>query len=249
MRRIGDALVICTNRHGGVSAPPFASLNLSHFTDDDAAAVRTNWERALHVLRSAGVDPSAGVEGIAWLYQVHGADARVVSFDDLPGPGPGAEGDALVTSEVGLPLSVMGADCASVALVAPGAVAAVHAGWRGLAAGVIGAAVDRLRDVGARAGGGDVRAVLGPCIRVGAYEFGSGPLEDLVHRFGPSVRGVTRDGAPAFDLPAAVRSELARAGVADLDDVEICTATSPDYFSHRRDARTGRQAMIVTRRA
>ncbi|MEZ5169848.1 MAG: polyphenol oxidase family protein [Acidimicrobiia bacterium] len=245
MRRLGDALVIYTNRHGGVSSPPFESLNLGRFTDDDPEAVRVNWGRVVDVLRDRGVGLPAGVNGIAWVHQVHGSDVHVVGPGDLPGPGPTVEADALVTTEVGLPLGVPGADCALVALATTAAVAAVHAGWKGLAAGVMKAAVDRLRDVSAPADG--VRAVLGPCIHAGSYEFDDAALDDLVARLGPSVRGATRDGAPAFDLPAAVRSELARAGVTDLDDVGVCTASSPDHFSHRRDAPTGRQAMLVTR--
>lgn len=244
MRRVGDALVVCTNRHGGVSAPPYASLNLSRCTNDDPAAVRGNWKRTVEILRRNGVDPPAGPDGIACVYQVHGSDVHVVERNDLPGRG--VEGDALVTTEVGMPVGILSADCAPVALVTAGAVAAVHVGWRGLAGGIIGSAVERLLSVGASKESADVRAFLGPCIHVDNYEFGDEALDGLVARFGPSVRGVTRDGRPALDLPAAVRSGLALEGVTDLDDVDICTWCSPDHFSHRRDAPTGRQAMFVT---
>lgn len=245
MRRVGDALVVCTNRHGGVSAPPFESLNLGRLTDDDPAAVRTNWVRVVDVLCGLGVEPRGGVDGIAWLHQVHGTAVHVVGRRDLPGPD--AAGDALITTDVGLPLSVGVADCAPVALVAPAAVAAVHVGWRGLAAGVVGATVARLREVSAQGAGGEIRAVLGPCIHPESYEFDPVDLADLIGALGPDVAGTTCDGAPALDLPAAVRSELAGAGVTDLDDVDVCTAASPDHFSHRRDAPTGRQALLVTR--
>ncbi len=79
------------------------------------------------------------------------------------------------------------------------------------------------------------------------YEFGADLLARLVERLGPEVAGRTADGAPALDIPAGVRIELARAGVADVTDVGVCTSASPDHFSHRRDGVTGRQAVVVVR--
>ena len=148
-----------------------------------------------------------------------------------------------MTTEVGVPLAIMTADCAPVVLANDGAVAVAHAGHRGLAAGVLEAAVDALRAVAS----GDVRAFLGPCIRVECYEFGAGDLAELVEQFGPEVEGRTRNGEPAFDIAAAVRVALARVGVDDLDDCGICTADSPEYFSYRRDGVTGRQVTVATR--
>ncbi len=153
------------------------------------------------------------------------------------------DADASVTTAVGLPLVILTADCAPLAIVADGAVAAVHAGWAGLEAGVVERAADALRAVAP----GTLRAVLGPCIHPGRYEFGPGLLERLVTRFGVEVAAVTEAGTPALDIPAAVRVALRSAGVDTLDDVGICTASSPDYFSYRRDGATGRQAMLVVR--
>ena len=79
------------------------------------------------------------------------------------------------------------------------------------------------------------------------YEFGAELLDRLVARFGDTVAGRTATGAPALDVPAAVRAALRATGVDDLDDVGVCTAESPDYFSYRRDGETGRQAMFVVR--
>jgi copper oxidase (laccase) domain-containing protein len=136
---------------------------------------------------------------------------------------------------------VVTADCAPIVLANDRAVAVVHAGHRGLAAGVVEAAVARIR----AAGEGEVHAFLGPCIRPARYEFGPADLARLVDVFGPGVASRTDDGKPAFDIPEAVRIALDRAGVARVDDCGICTAVTPDYFSYRRDGATGRQATIA----
>jgi YfiH family protein len=170
---------------------------------------------------------------------VHGA--AVVAVDRAPASPP--EADAAVTSTPDLPLVVMTADCAPIALVAPEAVGVVHAGWPGLEAGVIEAAVALLRDQSP----GPIRAVLGPCIHPARYEFGADLLERLVARLGPEVASRTDAGTPALDIPVAVRVALGRAGVDDFTDVDVCTAASSDHFSHRRDGVTGRQAVVVVR--
>jgi YfiH family protein len=167
----------------------------------------------------------------------------VVVVDAPPAVSPVA--DAAVTTTVGLPLVVLTADCAPIALVAPHAIGVVHAGWPGLEQGIIGEAVDALK---ARSPG-PVRAVLGPCIQPEQYEFGADLLERLVERLGPEVAARTAEGAPALDIPAAVRLSLVRAGVSELTDVGVCTSASPDHFSHRRDGVTGRQAVVVMRTA
>jgi YfiH family protein len=174
-----------------------------------------------------------------WLRQVHGH--TVVTIDAPPAEPPAA--DAAVTTAIGLPLVVMTADCAPVALASPGGVAVVHAGWPGLEQGVLGAAVEALRAVAP----GPVRAWLGPCVHPAHYEFGPDLLARIVERLGPEVASTTEAGTPALDIPAAVRISLARAGVADVIDVDVCTAASADHFSHRRDGVTGRQAVVVTR--
>jgi YfiH family protein len=174
-----------------------------------------------------------------WLRQVHGHD--VVTVDAVPVEVPDA--DAAVTTTVGLPLVVLTADCAPVALASPGGVAVVHAGWPGLEQDVLGAAVDALRAVAP----GPVVAWLGPCVHPERYEFGADLLSRLIERLGPEVASTTAAGTPALDVPAAVHVSLARAGVEHVVDVDVCTATSPDHFSHRRDGVTGRQAVVVVR--
>lgn len=205
---------------------------------DDPAAVTANRAALARALPFTPDDPGQWV----WLRQVHGNAVAVV---DAPPSAP-PEADAAVTATVGLPLVVLTADCAPIALVGDGVVGVVHAGWHGLERGVIGAAVDALRS---RAASPDapVRALLGPCIHAPRYEFGAAELDRLVARFGPTVAGRTDAGAPALDVPAAVRVALCEAGVDELMVSPVCTASSPDHFSYRRDGVTGRQAVVVVR--
>lgn len=175
-----------------------------------------------------------------WLRQVHGAGTVRV---DEPGGAAGSEADAAVTDVVGAALAVHVADCAPVALVAPeGIVAAVHAGWRGLAAGVVDAAVDGMQGLGATR----IEAVVGPCIHPECYEFGAGDLEALARRFGEQVRGRTAGGRPALDLPRAVYAALRRRDVVLRASSATCTScASARCFSHRARADTGRHAFVV----
>ena len=176
-----------------------------------------------------------------WLRQTHGADVVDVR---APGDGAGARADAAVSSEAGCVLAVLAADCAPVALASPeGVIAVAHAGWMGLQAGVLERTVERMRDLGAT----DVRAILGPCIRAACYEFGAEHLDRLARRLGDGVRAVTSTGTPALDLAAGVRSALAASGVADVDDVERCTACDPGYFSWRARREMQRHAVVVWR--
>ncbi|MCU1449147.1 MAG: hypothetical protein JWP02_1317 [Acidimicrobiales bacterium] len=176
-----------------------------------------------------------------WLRQVHGD--TVVSVG-APGQGAGTTADAAVSAGPGSVLAVLTADCAPVALSTPeGVVAAVHAGWRGLTAGVLERAVDAVHGLG----GTEVDAVLGPCIHAECYEFGPADLDTVASRLGDRVRATTGEGRPALDVPAAVRAALARAGVTRLEDVNVCTACSTEYFSWRARAEPGRQALVVWR--
>lgn len=230
---VDGARVAFTDRHGGVSNPPYDTANLGFATGDDQDAVAENRRR---VATAVGHAPDA--PRWAWARQVHGAG--VVEID---APGRVGDGDALVTASTDISLVVLVADCAPVVLVAGDTVAAVHCGWRGLLAGVVEAAVEAVQ----RRGRGAVRAVVGPCISPAHYEFGTNELELVASRLGPTVRARTDTGAPALDLRAGVRAALAAAGVVERADVDVCTYESPDHFSHRRDGVTGRQGLLVTR--
>lgn len=188
-----------------------------------------------------------------WLRQVHGARVVVVGADDDPTEVSGAEADALVTRRTDVALAVQVADCAPVALVGRAAdgdpddavLGAVHAGWKGLEAGVLAAAVREM----ARLGADEVVAALGPCIGPECYEFGDEDLDRLAARFGPAVRARTRDGRPAFDLRAGVTAALAEVSVDVIRTDPRCTACAggdlPTLFSHRARGDTGRQALVV----
>jgi YfiH family protein len=184
---------------------------------------------------------------VFWLRQVHGDEVVVVGHPSDP---PVREGDALVTTRADVALGVLTADCAPVALASPeGVVGAAHAGWAGLAAGILERTVEAMRSLGA----GRVDAALGPCIHAECYQFAATDLDRLVGQFGDSVRGTTSTGAPSLDLPAGVAAALERAGAHLVRRAGECTAcASPPgaakgYFSHRARRETQRQAMVVWR--
>ena len=174
------------------------------------------------------------------LRQQHGSEVVIVT---QPGGGDGTPADAAVTAIPGAILSVRTADCAPVALVADeGVVAAVHAGWRGLAGGVIEAATASVR----RLGGVRIKAFVGPCIHAECYEFGAGPLADLAGRFGPGVVSRTAWGTPALDIPAAVRRTLDHCGVDDVIEAGRCTACEAEtWYSHRARGEAQRHVLAT----
>lgn len=175
-----------------------------------------------------------------WLRQVHGSQVVVVT---RPGEGAGREADAAVTATGGAALAVQAADCAPVVLIGDGGVVGVaHAGWRGVRDGVLAAAAEEMRGLGAT----DIRAVIGPCIEPSSYEFGTDLLGELAGSLGSQVRARTRDGRPALDLTAAVAAGLAAAGVTPVERIGGCTAGQPSLlYSHRARGERGRQAAVV----
>ena len=164
---------------------------------------------------------------------------------DRPGAGLGEAADAAVSDAPGVALAVLTADCAPVALLsAEGVIGVAHAGWRGLVAGVIEAAVEAMRGLGAT----EIGAVVGPCIHPECYHFGAADLDAVADRLGPVVRADGPSGGEALDLPAAVRTSLERSGAQVLGEAGICTACSPAYWSWRGGRDRQRQAMVVWRR-
>jgi YfiH family protein len=234
----GPARAAFTTRRGGVSEGRFAGLNLGADTGDRPEAVRAN-RRA--VCERLGLDP----ERVSMGRQVHGAGVRALAGPSRPGRFTGGlrgwpEGDGLATSRAGLALVILGADCLPVLLWrrdAP-AVAAAHAGWRGLLSGVLGAAVAAL------GGPGRVGVAIGPGIGPCCYPVSAELRDRFAAAFGPEVVR-----APAVDLAAAARAALAAAGVplSAIATVDACTSCEEErLFSHRRDgAPCGRQAGVV----
>ncbi|MFT5201090.1 MAG: YfiH family protein [Candidatus Aldehydirespiratoraceae bacterium] len=172
-----------------------------------------------------------------WLCQVHGATVVAV---EKPGDGAGLNGDASVTNIPGAVLAAQTADCAPVVLVGDGVLAVAHAGWRGIVEGVLPAAVQAVQDRSA----GPVRALLGPVIRPASYAFSERDLAEVQAVAGPCVRGVTRDGEPALDMAAAVKSVLEEAGVVELIDLGLDTADAA-FYSHRTRHDPERQVTVA----
>ena len=229
---------------GGAALLPPLSLSSAHvaFTGRAEGDMGHGGDRVTSVRPDVAARRRAVVDlPWTWLHQVHGAGVVRVT---QPGDGAGTKADAAVTAAEGCALAVLTADCAPVALAsAEGVIGVAHAGWRGVAAGVIEATVAEMEALGAR----EIEAAVGPCIHAECYEFGARELDDIATSLGDTVRATTTAGTPALDLPAAVRVALQRAGVDAVTDVGICTACSPSHFSWRARHETQRQATVVWR--
>jgi YfiH family protein len=221
---------LVTTRTRGSSRGPYASFNLGAHVGDDPAAVERNRER---LRASLPADP-------VWLQQVHGTE--VVDAATAP---PLARADAAVARTRHVVCAVLTADCVPVLLADGGgdAVAIAHAGWRGLAAGVVEAAVARM-DVPAAS----VIAWLGPAIGPRAYEVGREVREAFVRRDAAAVAAFApgRDDRFLADLFMLARQRLAAAGIAAVYGGGHCTYTEAErFYSYRREPTTGRLASLV----
>ena len=233
-----------TGRSGGTSAQPHATLNLGLRVGDDLRRVLANRRRVATVL---------GLAGHPWALarQVHGARILTVEAMRL-GQGPPeakpplGDADGLVTTDPGVVLAVLTADCAPVLLADPaaGVVGALHAGWRGLAAGVVEAGVAAMAELGADPAA--TAGLVGPAVGGCCYEVGPEVREAVGDRL-PAALATTRDGRPALDPAAGAAQALALAGVGQVTVAAECTFDLEErHFSHRRDAgRTGRQAGLI----
>ena len=226
---------VITTRAGGVSAAPYASFNLGYSTGDDPGAVGANRERLRALLPS---EPR-------WLHQVHGA--RVLEAESIAN---GAQADASTAREPGAVCAIMVADCLPVLLTDAGGsvVAAAHAGWRGLAGGVVENTIGAMVERGADAN--TLMAYIGPGIGPEAFEVG----DDVYDAFTAN----DADAKPAFrrhaqgkwlaDLPALARRALERCGVARIHGGQLCTYSSAErFYSYRRDRVTGRMGAFIWR--
>ncbi len=222
---------VSTLRRGGTSIGPYVSLNLGHHVGDDRARVRENRRR----LRQELCLPDEPV----WLEQVHGA--RVV---DAANPLDGVA-DGSIATQTGLVCAVMTADCLPILLCSNDgeSVAAVHGGWRGLAAGVLATAVAAL-------GTTDLTAWLGPAIGPDAFAVGNDVRLAFIARhevLAEAFRPVA-DGRWLADIYAIARSQLTELGVRACYGGGLCTySDSESFFSFRRDGMTGRMATLIWR--
>jgi polyphenol oxidase len=235
---LGGARAAFSTRRGGVSEAPFEELNLGILTADDPGAVTENRRRLAIAL---GLDP----EQVVFALQVHGT--RLIDHDEGAGESLGSfvrhartkeprdglpEADGHVVRRSGLAPLVFTADCLPVALYGPGGLAMVHAGWRGLAGGILGSATEAVEATVAAIGPG-----IGPC----CYEVG----EEVLGSFADLGDGIA--SGRMLDLSEVAGRRLAEAGVGRIESAGLCTSCEPElFFSHRRDhGRTGRQAGIA----
>ncbi len=237
--RIG---AVMSTRAGGVSAAPYDSMNLGAWVGDDPAAVQANMR---HFAEAMGARP-------VFLKQVHGA--RVVCLDELAPDAPVQEADASYATRPGLACTVTVADCLPVLLAAPASrgVAAAHAGWRGLAGGVLENTLQALC-AAAQCEPAEVDAWLGACIGPRMFEVG----EDVLLAFGAEpdrpdpqrfVASVAADGSQRWlaNLPQLARDRLHAAGVRRINGGQWCTVEDRSrFYSFRRDRVTGRMAAAV----
>jgi YfiH family protein len=216
------ARVRFTTRAGGVSDGPYASLNLGLLTGDDPAAVAENRRRA------------ADARPLAWGLQVHGTRVLTVDAPTIDAP----DADGVATATPGLAAIVLTADCLPVALATPDAIAMVHAGWRGLAGGVL---EEGVRAVRALDPDGELHAAIGPGAGGCCYAVG----DEVAARFPDVARRADR----TIDLKAIAADRLRAAGAVDVLDVGRCTICEPGvFFSHRASGgHTGRQGGLAWR--
>jgi YfiH family protein len=221
---------LVTTRNGGASTGPYTSMNLGQRVGDDPATVDVNRHRLRSFLPA---EPN-------WLHQVHGA--RVVRAED---PGEAREADGVVTTQANCVCPIMIADCMPVLFAdrAGGAIGAAHAGWRGLAAGVLENTVSAMGVVPA-----NLVAWLGPAIGPSAFEVGS-EVRDAFIAIDPAAETAFRAHGPEkwlADLFLLARQRLARAGVNNVFGGGLCTYSDPTrFFSHRRDKVSGRMAALI----
>jgi YfiH family protein len=225
---------LSTTRIGGVSRGAFGSLNLAAHVGDDPQAVARN--------RRILVERAALPSEPRWLRQVHGRSVAVLGYADCC-----AEADVAMTDQAGIVCAVLTADCLPVLVCDTGGrhVAAIHAGWRGLAAGVIEGAIETL-DVAPR----ELLAWLGPAIGPAAFEVGP-EVRDRFVAADPAARLAFRSGAPGrwlADLHLLARQRLERLGVTQVWGDALCTFSNRQrFFSYRRDGTCGRMATLIWR--
>jgi YfiH family protein len=238
----GNVAALATTRHGGASVAPYDSLNLGQHVGDDPAVVAAN--RAQLGLRVP--------YPIAWLNQVHGV--AVADAANIIASGAVVDADACIATEPGTACVIMTADCLPVLFADTGGrvVGAAHAGWRGLAAGVLHRTVAAMRAAGA----GEITAWLGPAIGPQQFEVGSEVRDAFIATATSDaeqqiIAAAFNDhpahaGKHLADIYALARCLLLRDGVSQVSGGDHCTVSEAgQFFSYRRESRTGRQASLI----
>lgn len=246
---------------GGVSSGVYASLNCGYGSNDDPDLVARNRNR---VAMAMGLS----VDRMAAVYQVHGTEVLVTGEGAPADRSRLARADGLVTTERGLGLTILTADCLPLLLVDAGGtvIGACHAGWRGAAGGIIDATLTAMRAAGA----GPVTALIGPTIRQESYQVGVEMRDEVLGQVVSEIRddastcfSADAPGTLRFDLAGLVTLQLRHAGIAAIHDCGVDTYVnrridrpadapdSPDFFSHRRathakEPDSGRQIAVIS---
>ncbi len=213
-----------TNRVGGVSSSRYATNNLAFHVGDNPVEVAENRRLLAQIVGST-----------QFMNQTHGDVIALV--DGISPQNPNADG--LVTTERGVALGVLVADCIPLLLWSREAVAAVHVGRKGLLNGVAVKAVTVMESLGAE----KIEAVMGPSICGRCYAVGEDVYEEVVEGH-PLARALTPSGTLSLDLPAALSHNLEEHGVM-VTATNICTVENPHFFSYRREGLTGRQSGVI----
>lgn len=226
--------MVFTSRAGGVSSSPYDSFNLGTHVGDVPADVAENRARLARILQV----PS---ERFVWMEQLH---TNTVTVVDGPQREPVAATDAVVTRERGLALCVLVADCTPVLLSdhAAGVVAAAHAGRMGARNGIVARTVEQMVECGARPE--RIQVLLGPAAAGESYEVPEAMAADVEAHL-PGSRTTTRQGTCGIDVRAGLIRQLLGLGVTHIDADPRDTITDTDFFSHRREGVTGRQAGVI----
>ncbi|WCZ34896.1 Laccase domain protein YfiH [Corynebacterium ihumii] len=226
--------MVFTTRAGGVSAAPYDSFNLGAHVGDDTADVAANRARLAEVL-------GLPEERFVWMEQLH---TNTVTLVDGPSAAPVEATDALVTRQKDLALCVLVADCTPVLLSdhTAGVIGAAHAGRMGARNGIAKNTVEAMVELGAEPS--RIQVLLGPAAAGESYEVPEGMALD-VEKHLPGSRTRTKKGTPGIDVRAGLVRQLLSLGVTHIDADPRDTITDKDFFSHRREGVTGRQAGVI----
>lgn len=228
---------VFTNRNGGVSLSPHNSFNLGDHVGDDPAAVSANRQRLAEIL---------GLDTIVYMEQIHSPTVTEVTadmLDKLQGQ-PVEASDALVTTLRGIGLAVLTADCVPLLLsdADSGVIAAVHAGRMGARNGIVKRTIARMEELGAVPA--HIHALMGAAASGENYELPAEMAAD-VEKHLPESRMTTKKGTVGVDLRKGITRQLLSLGVRNIDADPRCTIDTPEFYSYRREGKTGRQAGVI----
>ena len=227
---------VFTTRAGGVSQSPYASFNLGDHVGDDPRAEASNRNRLADII---GLSP----DKVVYMEQIHSNTVTVI--DEAPADGQAVEAtDALVTTQRGLALAVLVADCVPVLLsdTDAGVIAAVHAGRMGARNGIVAKTIAKMEELGAKPS--RIHALMGAAASGANYEVPEAMARDVEAKLPGSIARTTK-GTTGLDIRAGLLRQMLSLGVQMIDSDPRCTIEDEDLFSYRREGTTGRQAGVV----